>query len=106
MSRTGSSPKRLGDSGLHEFNDPLHGNIGIIRRHEVEVTVALRSGEIGQQALVDTVRGRDDPALSGLAEDFGQSHHGHSAGSNDIGEHLAGPTEGSWSISPTISRAA
>ena len=48
----------------------------------------------------------DDPARSGLPEHLGQSHYGHSARADDVGQHLPGPTDGSWSISPTINSAA
>ena len=36
------------------------------------------------------MRAGDDPALRGLAEYFGQAHHGNGAGGDDVGQHLTG----------------
>ena len=33
----------------------------------------------------------DDAALRGLPEHLGQAHHGHSAGCDDVGQHLPRP---------------
>jgi len=46
-------------------------------------------------ALIDAVRGRDNPALPCLAEDPGQPDHGHDAAVDQAAQHHAGPTDGS-----------
>ena len=105
MSRMGSRPKRW-DPRLHQLDDARHGGFGIVRLHEIEVAVHAGRTEIGDRALVDAMGAGDDAALCRLPEHFGEAHHWHRAGCDDIRQHLAGPTEGSWSMSPTIKRAA
>ena len=46
------------------------------------------------RAPIDPVGVGDDPALRRLPEHLGQSHDRHRAGSDDVGQHLAGPTDG------------
>ena len=79
----------LRDAGLHQFDDPRHGGFGIVGLDEVEVAVALGSGEVGDQALVDPVRAGDDPTLGRLAKDLGQTHDRDGTGGDDVGEDLA-----------------
>src|SRR5437870_9620418 len=70
ISRTGSSPKRLGMRSctmVSSFRTPSSGSVD-----EVEVA-ALGRGEIGHQALVDAMRIDNDSALCGLAEHLGQA---------------------------------
>src|SRR5207237_6255194 len=78
----------LWDTCLDQFDDPRHSGFGIVRLHEIKVAVTLGPGEIGNEPLVDPVRGGDDPALGGLPEDFGQTHDGHRAGRDDVGQDL------------------
>src|SRR5258708_38317328 len=79
MSRMGSRPNRLGDAGLHQFDDPRHCGPWIICLHEIEVAVALRLSEIGDRSLVNPMGPCDDPALRGLPEHLGQADHRHGA---------------------------
>jgi hypothetical protein len=48
----------------------------------------------GIQALIDAVRVDDDPALGRLPEHLGQPYYRHGTRAADVGEHLAGPTDG------------
>jgi len=84
----GSRPKQLRNAGLNQFDDPRHSSFGIIGLHKIKIAVTVGLGEIGNGALVDPVRGGDNPALRGLAKYLGQPHDRHGAGSDDIGQHL------------------
>ena len=95
-----------GNARPNQIDNARHGRFGIVRRHEIEVAVAFGPAQIGQQAPVDPVRAGDDPALGGLAEDLGQPHDRNSAGTDDVGQDLTRADRGSWSMSPTISKAA
>ena len=88
MSRIGVQAETLGDADLHQFQDALNGGLGIFGRNEVEVALAGRRAEIGHCALIDAMGVDDDPARGGLPEHLGQSHHGHSARADDVGQHL------------------
>jgi hypothetical protein len=50
--------------------------------------------EVGQRAAIDTVRGGDDPALRGLAEDVGEAGDRQPAAVDQVGEYLTGPDRG------------
>jgi hypothetical protein len=67
---------------------------------------AIRFAEVREKPFIDTMGAGDGLALSGLAENFGQRYNGDSAGSDNVGENCPGPTEGNWSMSSTITRAA
>src|ERR1700720_4396273 len=84
----GIEAEAQGDARLHQFDDPRHGGFGIVRLHKIEVAVALGPGEVGNGAPVDLVRAGADPAVGGLAKDFGQAHDRHRAGSDDVGQDL------------------
>jgi hypothetical protein len=58
----------------------MHGAFGVVRLHEVEVTVGSGRAEIGDRALIYAMGTGDNAALRGLPEYFGESHHGHGAG--------------------------
>src|ERR1700674_4789748 len=75
MSRMGLRPKRRGMRVFTRSDDPRHGDIGLIRLHEIEIAVALRLPQVGQETLIDTVSADDDLAPCGLAEHLGQTHH-------------------------------
>ena len=90
----GSRPKRAGIRVFTDLDDARHGRLGVIGLDKVKVAVAFGPGQIGNEALVDTMRGGDDAALCGLAEHFGQAHDRHCAGGDDIGENLPGPYRG------------
>ena len=96
MSRIGFKPKRFGNAGLHQLQDALNGGLGILGRNEVEVAVAGRRAEIGHRTLIDAMGVDDDPACSGLPEHLGQSHDGHSARADDVGQHL--PRSDGWQL--------
>ena len=86
----GSKPKRFGMRCLDQVHDQRNGRLGLCRVDEVEVALALGLCKIRHLALVDPVRGGDDPALGGLAEHLGQAHDRDGARLNDVGQHLAG----------------
>ena len=90
----GIEAEPLRDAGLHQLNDADRRRLGMLGRHEIEVAIALRPGEVGDGPPVDTVGGGDDPAPGRLAEHLGQSHHRHRGGGDDVGQHLAGPHRG------------
>ena len=91
MSCIGVEPEPLRDARLHQLDDPHRRGLRIVRRHEVEVAVALRPGEIGDDAPIDTVRGRDDPAPDRLAKHLGQPRNRDCARTDDVCQHLARP---------------
>ena len=91
LTKPGIEPEPLRNAGLHQLDDPGRRGLGILGRHEVEVAVALRPGEVGDGAPVDPVGGGDDPAPGRLAEHLGQPHHRHRARGDDVGQHLARP---------------
>ena len=90
----GVETEPLRNACLHQFHDPGRRRLGVLGRHEIEVTLALGPGEIGDGAPVDAVGGGDDPAPRRLAEHLGQAHHRHRARGDDVGQHLAGPHRG------------
>jgi hypothetical protein len=84
-----------GQAVLHDLDDLGDAVLGIAGLDEVEVgAVALRGAQVGHAAGVYPVGVGDDLALSGLAEDLGEARHGHGAGADDIGQHLARPHRG------------
>jgi len=66
---------------------------------EEEVPTVLRKLRVF--AAVDRVRVGDDAAAGGLTEDLRQAHGRHDAAADDVRKTLPGPTDGSWSASPT-----
>ena len=96
MSRIGLKPKRFGDAGLHQFQDALNGGLGIFGRNEVEIALSDRSAKTGHHALIDAMGVDDDSARGGLPEHLGQSHYGHSARADDVGQHL--PRSDGWQL--------
>jgi hypothetical protein len=72
-----------------------------------EEGLALRPLVEGRHlAGVQVVRHAHDAAVLGLPEDRREPRDGHDAAGDEGREHLAGPTEGSWSASPTRTRPA
>jgi hypothetical protein len=67
----------------------LNGGLGILGWNEVEVALARRRAQTGHRALIDAMGVDDDPARSGLPEHLRQSHYGHGARADDIGQHLS-----------------
>ena len=67
------------------------GGLRILHLHEIEVALSFGWIEIGNRALVDAMSAGDDATLGGLPEHFGEAHHRHGAGRDDVGQHLAGP---------------
>ena len=90
----GSRPNRLGIRGLDQLDDAGDGGLRILDLHEVEVALSFGRIEIGNRALVDAMSAGDDATLRGLPEHFGEAHHRHGAGRDDVGQHLAGPDRG------------
>jgi hypothetical protein len=84
----------FGDAGLHQLQDALDRGLGILGRNEVEVALAGRRNETGHRALIDAMG--VDPALGGLPEHLCQSHYGHSARADDVGEYL--PRSDGWQL--------
>ena len=77
------------DAGADEFQDQGYGGLRIVRRHEVEVALALGPAKVRDRALVDAVGVDDDPAHRRLAEHLGQAHHRDRPRGDDVGQHLA-----------------
>jgi hypothetical protein len=75
-----SSFRASGSSG--PISGPVE-EIGTVKWFNVE-----KGLEVGNGAPVDLVRAGDDPAVGGLAKDFGQAHDRHRAGSDDVGQDL------------------
>src|SRR5208337_1352951 len=94
MSRIGF--KAFGDAGLHQFQDALNGGLGIFGRNEVEIALSGRSAKTGHRALIDAMGVDNDSARGGLPEHLGQSHYGHSARADDVGQHL--PRSDGWQL--------
>src|SRR5262249_46989645 len=101
----GVEPKTFGDPLLHDRQQLLNTLFRVRRINEIKIA-ALDRGQRRHQALIDAVRIDNDPALVGLAKDLGQAYDRHGARCDDVSQHLPGPTEGSWSTSPTSSSAA
>jgi hypothetical protein len=75
----GIEAEAFGDSRPHQFDDTADGGFRIVRLHEVKVALCSRRAKVGDRALIYAMGSRDDAALRGLAEYFGEAHHGHSA---------------------------
>ena len=67
------------DSRLHQLDDAADRTHRIIRLHEVEVALGLGWAEVRDRALVDAMGTRDDAALRGLPEYFGEAYYRHGA---------------------------
>src|SRR5262249_20158052 len=80
-----------GDSCFYKIDDARHGGFGIVRRHEVEVTVCVGRAEIRNRALIDAMGTDDDAALRSLPEHFCKAHYRDGAGCDDVGQDLSWP---------------
>ena len=74
-----------GNALADQGQDALHRLFGILRRHEVEVAVALSRVELRHLARVDPMRIDDDPALGRLPEHVGQAHDRDRTGAESCG---------------------
>jgi len=93
MLRIGSRPKRFGMRSrtfANSFRTPSSASIASTKWK----SPFSDRGEVGHQTLVDLMGVDDDPALGGLAEDFGQAHHRHGTRGDDVGQRLARPDRG------------
>ncbi len=87
----GIEPEASRDSGADQLQDPGHGDLRVVCRHEVEVAPALWLAQIGDGALIDAVCADYDLAAGGLAEDLGEADHRDRAALDHVGQHLTRP---------------
>jgi hypothetical protein len=97
----GVEAKALGNPCLYQLNDARHGSFGIVCRHQVKVAIGSGCAKIGNKALVDAMGAGDDATLRGLPEYFGEATTGTAPDEMTSASTWPGPTEGSWSMSPT-----
>ena len=74
---------------------------GVVGLDEVEVAVVPAGADSGSSPWLTAWAARTIQLCSGLAEDLGQPHHRHRPESIRSASTAPGPTEGSWSTSPT-----
>ena len=89
-----SKPNRFGMRVFTSSTIRAAAVSGILGRHEIEVAVALRLGEVGDGVPVDAVGGGHDSASRRLAEHLGQAHHRHGARGDDVAQNLPRPHRG------------
>ena len=94
MSRIGIEAEALGDARLHQFDDARHGGLRDRPLDEIEVALALGLARSGIAPWLMRWALMMMRLCGGLPEHLGQAHHRHSAGRDDVGQHLAGADRG------------
>ena len=88
--------KLLRDPPGDEFHQQVPSLFGLLPLQEVEVRLRLRfrSRFLWHEAVPDAVRGGDDLAVDGLAEDLGEADHGRDSAVDDVAQHSSGSDRG------------
>src|ERR1700748_422305 len=85
----GTEAETFGNPRLDQFDNAPHRSFWIVHLHEIKIAVTVRFAQIGDAALVDTVRADDDLTFGRLSEHLDEPHHRYGAGTDCIDQYLA-----------------